>query len=137
MSVNQKVRGPYDYTAKLPCKSLRSRLIDIFNEWIRANEHNTIIIKYVIETLHNASLMYRTCITLQYIYLIYRIDDIQDYSQLRRNQKCAYTVFGIPLTINSANLAYFEALKHLETLDNYSSEIIKCYTGKDIDIKSK
>lgn len=51
---------PYDYTAKLPGKLMRSKLIDVFDEWICADENDKIIIKEVIETLHNASLMYMT-----------------------------------------------------------------------------
>lgn len=56
-SIAEKVREPYEYTRKLPGKSLRSKLIETFNEWICADEQDRILISSVIETLHNASLM--------------------------------------------------------------------------------
>lgn len=54
------------------------------------------IICEMIELLHNSSLL---------------IDDIEDHSELRRGLPAAHTVYGIPLTINCANLAYFLALR--------------------------
>ena len=46
----------------------------------------------------------------------------------RRGQPCAYIKFGTALTLNSANLAYFEAFKMLESLPNYP-EVSKIFTG--------
>jgi geranylgeranyl pyrophosphate synthase len=39
-----------------------------------------------------------------------RLDDIQDGSPLRRGKLAAHTLFGVPQTINSANLAIIEAI---------------------------
>lgn len=55
--VYKKLREPYEYTVSLPGKSLRSKLVDSFNEWIGASEGDKSIVIKVIETLHNASLM--------------------------------------------------------------------------------
>ena len=46
-----------------------------------------------------------------------RIDDIEDSSSLRRGLSSAHTVFGIPLTLNSANYVYFIGLKKAIELD--------------------
>ena len=54
-----KLTEPYDYIKGGPRKSLRSKLIDEINVWIGVDDSNVVlIIKQVIEKLHNASLMY-------------------------------------------------------------------------------
>lgn len=60
MNIEEKVREPYEYTRSLPGKSLRSKLIDTFNEWICADDESKFLISSVTEMLHNASLMYIT-----------------------------------------------------------------------------
>ena len=40
----------------------------------------------------------------------HRLDDIEDNSELRRGYPAAHTVFGIPQTMNSANLAILNAV---------------------------
>lgn len=57
--ISSLVLEPYEYLKNLPGKSIRSKLIDSFNEWIGAEESKVVIIKNVIEKLHNASLMYK------------------------------------------------------------------------------
>ena len=47
-----------------------------------------------------------------------RLDDIEDSSILRRGMPVAHAVFGIPLTINAANYAYFLALQKALQLDH-------------------
>lgn len=47
---------------------------------------------------------------------------------------CAYKKFGIPLTLNSANLAYFEALKLLQSSEETNkADLIKIFTEEMID----
>lgn len=74
---------------------------------------------------------------------IFRIDDIEDSSSLRRGEICAYKKFGIPLTLNSANLAYFEALKLLQSSSKinfrdisiiFTEEMINLHVGQGIEI---
>ena len=64
-----------------------------------------------------------------------RIDDIEDSSEFRRNHQCAHIKFGIPLTLNSANLAYFEALKLVQTLN--IPGLSELFTGKLAQEKNK
>ena len=55
-----------------------------------------------------------------------RIDDIEDSSELRRGQPSAHIKFGLALTINSANLAYFEALQLLQSIEIPKLSVIFC-----------
>lgn len=72
-----------------------------------------------------------------------RIDDIEDSSSLRRGEPCAYKKFGIPLTLNSANLTYFEALKLLQSSSKmnfrdisiiFTEEMINLHVGQGTEI---
>lgn len=65
---------------------------------------------------------------------LYRIDDIEDASEYRRGQVCAYKKFGIPLTLNSANLAYFEALKLLQACADHSADLTAIFTEEMINL---
>lgn len=47
---------------------------------------------------------------------IYRVDDIEDDSQLRRGIPVAHKIFGVPQTINTANYVYFLAYQELSAL---------------------
>jgi len=53
----------------------------------------------------------------------FRIDDIEDGSELRRGQPAAHAIFGIPQTINAANYVYFIALER--TLDLKHPKVMK------------
>ena len=65
----------------------------------------------------------------------FRIDDIEDSSTLRRGELCAYKKFGIPLTLNSANLAYFEALNLLQTSKiTFSKDLIEIFIEEMINL---
>ena len=74
-----------------------------------------------------------------YIYII-RIDDIEDNSNLRRGLPAAHTVYGIPLTINTANYAYFICLKSALELDSteaariYSEQLLDLHRGQGMEI---
>ena len=62
-----------------------------------------IVIDEIISMLHNASLL---------------IDDIEDGSQRRRGEPAAHLVYGVPLTINAAELACFLAMQKALELDH-------------------
>lgn len=47
-----------------------------------------------------------------------RIDDIEDSSDRRRGKPAAHMLFGVPLSINAANYAYFIALEKALTLEH-------------------
>jgi geranylgeranyl diphosphate synthase type 3 len=62
--------------------------------------------------LHNASLL---------------IDDIQDNSKLRRGVPVAHHIYGVPLTINTANYIYFLAMQKALTLQH--PDVTKIFVG--------
>lgn len=55
--IGERVREPFEYTVRNPGKSLRTKLIDTFNQWICSDDESKILIASVIEILHSASLM--------------------------------------------------------------------------------
>lgn len=69
-----------------------------------------------------------------------RIDDIEDFSVLRRGIPVANTVFGTAQTINSANYVYFKALAELNTLNNpalidiFTFELLNLHRGQGLDL---
>lgn len=52
------------------------------------------------------------------VFFYYRIDDIEDGSELRRGHPVAHAIFGIPQTINAANYVYFIALERTLALNH-------------------
>ena len=46
------------------------------------------------------------------------IDDIQDEYELRRGEKCAHLVYGIPSPINASYFNIFEMLKNIKITIN-------------------
>ncbi|KAF6826625.1 Fusicoccadiene synthase 3 [Colletotrichum plurivorum] len=97
----QLVNGPAAYTQRLPSKRIRENLIDALNGWLRVAPASTLAIKNVVNSLHSSSLM---------------LDDIEDSSPLRRGEPAAHIVYGVPLTINSANYLYILALENISKL---------------------
>ncbi|KAH7010647.1 geranylgeranyl diphosphate synthase [Microdochium trichocladiopsis] len=117
--------GPYNYLLSHPGKEIRSLILDAFNEWLKVPQESLDIIIKVVSTLHTASLL---------------LDDIEDNSLLRRGQPVAHSIFGTPQTINSANYAYFLALRELKRLDNpkahdiFVEEVINLHRGQGMDL---
>ncbi|GAV53669.1 hypothetical protein ZYGR_0AK01710 [Zygosaccharomyces rouxii] len=122
---------PYDYIVSKPGKSFRSKLINVFNEIYEIPIDKTNQIATLVVILHNASLL---------------IDDIEDNSATRRGIPTSHTLFGVPLTINSANYMYFRAMETLQTIagDNkillhdlmviFNQEMINLHRGQGLDI---
>ena len=52
------------------------------------------------------------------VHLLYRIDDIEDGSELRRGLPAAHLIYGVAQTINCANYAYFIALDLARSLNH-------------------
>jgi geranylgeranyl pyrophosphate synthase len=103
------VANPYDYINSLPSKGVRDAFIDAIGIWIDVPEAATQLIKKAGNLLHNASLM---------------LDDVEDGSELRRGKPAVHTIYGVPLTINSATYQIIEALEVVRQLNNpYSIEI--------------
>lgn len=123
------IHQPYDHIKKTSGKQLRSKLIKAFNSWLDVDPKYVQLIEEVVEILHNASLL---------------IDDIEDDSVLRRGQPVAHLVYGIPITINSANYYYFVALNKLvqhfpsdkvhKVVQIYSEQMLRLHEGQGMDI---
>lgn len=90
----------YKYILDIPSSNhnIRETLIQAFNEaFFHINDSN--LLKHISKTIsafHNSSLL---------------IDDIEDNSAFRRGFPTAHTIFGVPSTINCANLVYFQTLE--------------------------
>ncbi|KZO93846.1 terpenoid synthase [Calocera viscosa TUFC12733] len=92
---------PFTYTISHPGKDIRRTLIAAFNRWLNVPEDKLDVISSVVNMLHNASLM---------------MDDVEDDSALRRGFPVTHKIYGIPQTINTANLVYFLAYQELFAL---------------------
>ena len=117
--------GPYDYMFDHPGKDIRKQLIAAFNAWLKVPEASLKIITNVVGMLHTASLL---------------VDDVEDFSQLRRGVPVAHSIFGTAQTINSANYVYFVALQELMKLGNqkairiYTEELCNLHRGQGMDL---
>eukprot|EP01114_Cavostelium_apophysatum_P019453 TRINITY_DN627_c0_g1_i1.p1 TRINITY_DN627_c0_g1~~TRINITY_DN627_c0_g1_i1.p1 ORF type:complete len:347 (-),score=65.76 TRINITY_DN627_c0_g1_i1:54-965(-) len=119
---------PYNYLLEIPGKGVRSQLIQAFNRWLKIDDQRQTAITEIVNMLHTASLL---------------IDDIEDNSKLRRGIPVAHSIFGVPATINCANLQYFVALQKCHELLKSSSsqatfifidELINLHKGQGFDI---
>ncbi|EUB61810.1 Geranylgeranyl pyrophosphate synthase [Echinococcus granulosus] len=104
---------------------MRKKLIKAFNWWLNIDQEKLDILEEIIETLHNASLI---------------IDDIEDSSDRRRGKPSAHMLFGVPLSINAANYAYFIALEKALTLKHpdvpkiFAEQMVNLHRGQGLDI---
>ncbi|XP_065839223.1 geranylgeranyl pyrophosphate synthase-like [Oscarella lobularis] len=125
-SVKEILLEPYEYLAQCPGKGIRPLLLDAFNHWLQVPEEKLDGLKEVTQMLHNASLL---------------IDDIEDFSKLRRGIPVAHAVFGIPHVINSANYVYFMALDKITQMGNieavkiFTGQLLELHTGQAMDIQ--
>ena len=115
-SLEQILTDPYRYLHSKPGKDIRAHMIASFNVWLQVPDLALQIITRVVEMLHTSSLLLH--ILRKRRGLMYRIDDVEDGSTLRRGFPVAHSIFGVPQTINSANYIYFCALRELERLNN-------------------
>lgn len=87
---------PYNYLHKIPGKDFRRLFISSFNQILKAPQDVADSVESLIKKLHTISLLF---------------DDIEDNARLRRGKPAAHCVFGIPRTINAANLALFQTIQ--------------------------
>jgi geranylgeranyl diphosphate synthase, type III len=120
------IMGPYDYLFSHPGKDIRSDLIKAFNKFLDVPESSLDVVRKVVGMLHTSSLL---------------IDDVQDFSMLRRGVPVAHNIFGTAQTINSANYVYFLALKELQNLTNrdeameiFTNELLNLHRGQGMDL---
>lgn len=116
---------PYEYLARQPGKGVRERLVEAFNSWLQLPTSDLEAVQSVIKMLHNASLM---------------IDDIEDGSKTRRGIPSTHMIYGVPTTINTANLVYFLAMQKCRELlaersiDVFIEEVVRLHKGQGLDI---
>ncbi|SCU91739.1 LAMI_0E07052g1_1 [Lachancea mirantina] len=127
------IRQPYDHLASSPGKNFRSELIRIFNLYYKLPEDKISVISRFVEVLHTSSLL---------------IDDVEDSSEWRRGIRASHTVFGAPMTINTANYMYFCAMNELRELASgrndyvilnkllliFDREMMNLHRGQGLDI---
>ncbi|KAF7887199.1 uncharacterized protein EAF02_003846 [Botrytis sinoallii] len=104
------VLEPYKYISSLPASNSRNALLDALNCWYFVPRESLEIIRHVIGTIHNTSLI---------------LDDIEDNSPTRRGSPSAHEVFGISQAINSAT---YQHVKCFEFAMALSKESINCFT---------
>ncbi|VDO03890.1 unnamed protein product [Rodentolepis nana] len=119
------ILAPFNYLTENSGKGMRTKLIKAFNLWLNIDQDKLDLLSDIIETLHNASLI---------------VDDIEDNSDRRRNKPAAHMLFGVPLSINAANFAYFIALEKALRLNHpdvpkvYAEQMIDLHRGQGMDI---
>lgn len=122
---DMKCLEPFYYLSGIPGKDVRGSLIDCFQAWLKIPEEKIVVIKDIIASLHNASLL---------------VDDIEDNSKLRRGVPVAHSIFGVANTINCANYVYFLVLEKCHSLDNpramtvFVQELLNLHRGQGQDI---
>lgn len=89
---------PVNYYKKLKGKNIRKLLGDLFGKLLGVNDENMELINRITNDCHNASLV---------------IDDIEDNSEIRRNEPCAHIKYGIPLSLNAGYYSIFSSLKEI------------------------
>ena len=123
--VDPVVLEPFKYISETPGKDVRGALIDAFQTWLKIPQATIPKVKSIVSALHNASLL---------------VDDIEDGSQLRRGKPVAHLIFGVPMTLNCANYAYFIALEQCQNLENpeamqvFVEELLNLHRGQGQDI---
>ncbi|CAG8598301.1 68_t:CDS:2 [Paraglomus brasilianum] len=116
---------PYNYLLANPGKEIRTKLIEAFDYWLQLPKEQMMIITKVVTMLHTASLL---------------IDDVEDFSELRRGVPAAHQIYGTPATINCANYVYFLALDELARLDNprvyqiFTDELLSLHRGQGMEL---
>eukprot|EP00029_Vermamoeba_vermiformis_P001617 TRINITY_DN11818_c0_g1_i1.p1 TRINITY_DN11818_c0_g1~~TRINITY_DN11818_c0_g1_i1.p1 ORF type:complete len:310 (+),score=116.44 TRINITY_DN11818_c0_g1_i1:68-997(+) len=100
---------PFNYIASSQKEgdTLQSLLVEAFNAWMVVPHDKLEHIKKIVFMLHNASLL---------------VDDIEDGSKMRQGAPVAHNIYGLPSTLNCANLIYFMALEHCLKLDQNNND---------------
>ncbi|KAJ2962018.1 hypothetical protein NQZ79_g2719 [Umbelopsis isabellina] len=119
---------PFRYLCEHPGKDIRTQLIEAFDYYMHVPADELRTIKKITEMLHNASLLN--------LLGTYRVDDVEDDSDLRRGVPVAHKIYGIAQTVNCANYVYFLALNEILKLGNakmvdiYTEELINLHKGQ-------
>lgn len=85
------------------------------------------------------SLIYANILCILIISL-FRIDDIEDDSKLRRGNPVAHKIFGVPNVLNCSNYVYFLAFEEVnnlgspEAISSFIEEMLNLHRGQGYDI---
>ncbi|CCK67889.1 farnesyltranstransferase KNAG_0A02000 [Huiozyma naganishii CBS 8797] len=126
---------PYLHITQQQGKQFRTKLIHTFNQFYQVPAEILDTLTQIIDILHNSSLL---------------IDDIEDSSALRRGITTSHLIYGVPMTINSANYMYFVAMQlinnfirgdstedlrlHKELTGIFNEELCNLHRGQGLDI---
>eukprot|EP00906_Rhabdomonas_costata_P028020 RCo039768 len=122
---DEDLMQPFKHIASVPGKSLRWMLIDAVNRWLQIPAVVVVTIKEIVDKLHSASVL---------------IQDIEGHSRMRRGIPVAHSIYGIPSTLNCANLVYFLAFEQICKLgrpagvEAYRAEMELLHRGQGQDI---
>lgn len=124
-NTQKELDRPFTYIQKIPGKKIRSKLSVAFNYWMDIPADKLQSIGEIVQMLHNASLL---------------IDDIEDNSSLRRGLPVAHSIYGVAMTINAANYAFFLALDKVQQLNHpdatkiYTEQMLELHRGQGMEI---
>lgn len=100
---HRAINEPINYVSSMPSKGVRSSLIDAMNQWCQVPSAQLVVVKRVIDLLHNPSLI---------------LDDIQDDSSMRRGKTATHLIFGEAQSINSATFLYVRVVQEVQATGN-------------------
>ncbi|KAJ1819220.1 hypothetical protein LPJ56_001628 [Coemansia sp. RSA 2599] len=124
-SMEEALLAPYKYLCQVPGKEIRTLMINAFNDWLNLDSAQLTSISNIIRKLHTSSLM---------------IDDVEDNSDLRRGIPVTHKIYGVPMTINTANYMYFIALqdvlamKNAPLVDIFTEELLNLHRGQGMEL---
>ncbi|KAL9648854.1 hypothetical protein ABK040_003784 [Willaertia magna] len=118
---------PFTYIHSLQGKGFRNKFIEHLSSYLNLENDKIEFIKEGIENLHEASLL---------------LDDIQDYSKLRRGKPSAHKVYGEAFTLNCANYVVLKSISQLAKQSKNPNlamkicleELQEMYIGQGLDI---
>ncbi|KAJ2784323.1 hypothetical protein H4R18_001209 [Coemansia javaensis] len=123
--MEEALLAPYEYLSQVPGKEVRTVMINAFNCWLQLSAAQLESIAGVVRKLHTASLM---------------VDDVEDNSDLRRGVPVTHKIYGVPMTINTANYMYFVALQDVLRMNNprmvdiFTEELLNLHRGQGMDL---
>ncbi|KAJ1642617.1 hypothetical protein J3B02_000324 [Coemansia erecta] len=125
LSMEEALLAPYKYLCQVPGKEIRTLMINAFSDWLNLDAAQLNSISNIIRKLHTSSLM---------------IDDVEDNSDLRRGIPVTHKIYGVPMTINTANYVYFIALQDVLAMKNaalveiFTEELLNLHRGQGMEL---
>jgi len=105
---DKAIMEPFYYLSEIQTTT-RSLIVDLCNnEWFHIPSEDCDKIKKLYNMLHIAILL---------------IQDIEDDAQLRRGVPVAHKIFGVPLTLNCANIVFFNAMASVQDFGSQSTDL--------------